>query len=381
MIGLIFLLILVGYAGFHYYLYRKIIAAFKPGWVTRLVLALSFQFLIAAPFISRYLDHDGHPALSRTINLPVFLWIAWLFWFFMAGILMDLWNIIIRLLPGINTNPARFAIPPRKQFLSLCVMIILATGWSVIEGSTPRIQTIPLGHPAVPPGHSIRIVQVSDVHLGMMRSSEWNRTLCRTIETLKPDILISTGDMVDTSMKNIGDQTEAWAAIQPPLGKFAVLGNHEYYLGLGESLAFHKRSGFKLLRGETADITKYLRISGVDDKEGNRLNLPCYNDESALIPVPDRTRFSILLKHQPTVLRDSVVCFNLQLSGHTHNGQLFPFHLFLHLFYPYTHGLYHIRRDFNLYVSSGTGTWGPPLRLFAPPEITVFELHWERKQE
>ena len=375
MIGFIFLLILVGYAGLHYYLYRKLLASFAAARKYRILLTLALNLLIAAPFFTRYLDHDGYAALARMLNLPVFLWIAWLFWFFMAGIMMDLWNLAASRLTRPGHEPGHLAIKPGHQVKTLCVIITLATTWSLFEGNTPRIQTILVHHPAFPADRTIRLVQVSDVHLGMLRSKDWNRMICRTIASLKPDILVSTGDMVDTSMQNILDQTGAWAAITPPLGKFAVLGNHEYYLGLKDSLAFHQLAGFRLLRSETVEITDSLRIAGVDDKEGKRLGLPCNNDETHLLPGPrDNSHFSILMKHQPQLRDETKGVFNLQLSGHTHNGQLFPFHLFVRLFYPYTHGLYHITRDFDLYVSSGTGTWGPPLRLFAPPEITVFEL-------
>jgi uncharacterized protein len=287
---------------------------------------------------------------------------------------LDLWNIIMERLCHRIPAAMRLKATARRQIQILGVMILAATLWSVMEASHPLIKAITLHNPAFRASPPLRIVQVSDVHLGMLRGPEWNRMLCRTIQSLSPDILVSTGDLVDSSMKNIGDQTADWASISAPLGKFAVLGNHEYYLGLTESLALYRQAGFHLLRGETVSITPTLSLSGVDDRSGHSLGAACYSSESNLIPVPERSTFHILLKHQPLINRESVPFFDLQLSGHTHQGQLFPFHLLVRLFYQYLHGLYQPAPHFQLYVSAGTGTWGPPMRLFAPPEITVFTL-------
>lgn len=374
MMTALFSLILAGYAALPFYFFRKINAAFKPPGLVRSLLGLFLMLMAVAPFMARYLDHDGHASIARVINLPVFIWIAWLFWFMAAGLLLDLWNLVVHLLGRTRPSCAKLQIRPRDQVQWLLIAIMLATAWSLIEAARPRIREVAIHHPALPADTPIRMVQVSDVHLGMLRSQSWNTTICKRIEALKPDLLVCTGDLVDTSMKNIGHQADPWAALKPPLGKFAVLGNHEYYLGLADSLAFHNKAGLQLLRGETVQLAESLQLSGVDDKDGERLGMACFRDESKLDPTPDSSRFSILLKHQPTVLAESRKRFNLQISGHTHGGQLFPFQGFVMFFYPNWVGLYRLSDSFQLYVSRGTGTWGPPLRLFAPPEITVFTL-------
>lgn len=365
------LVILAGIMAFHLYLYRKINAAFQLHWLARMGIAHFLLLMTLAPFIARHLDHTGNPILSRVINIPTFIWIAWLFWFCMGGLLIDLWNIIIRFAPS---HASRLKIPAKRQVQGLAIMILVATIWSLMEAWTPHIREITIHHPAFRSSAPIRLVQVSDVHLGTLRGPGWNRKVCQTIESLKPDILVSTGDLVDSSMRNIGAQADPWAAIPAPMGKFAILGNHEYYLGLTDALLFHRKAGFQMLRGRTVAINNSLEISGVDDNSGQILGVPCYSDESNLIPVPDRKRFHVLLKHKPTISKSTALFFNLQLSGHTHNGQLFPFRLFVMLFHQYVHGLYQPAPDFELYVSAGTGTWGPPMRLFAPPEIIVFNL-------
>jgi len=363
-------LFLLIFGGFHLYLYRKIVAAFHPPARIRSALTLLFAVMVVAPTVNRLIDHLGYPVLSRALNFPVFIWIAWLFWFFVAGILVDLWNLLLR-----RTHASlRLTIPVRLQVYGLLLLILITTGWSLHEAYQPRISQVTLRSPVFAGGEPIRIVQISDVHLGMLRNDDWARMICRTIQSLKPDLLVSTGDLVDTSMKSIGNQANFWTDIHAPLGKWAVLGNHEYYLGLSESLAFHAKAGFRVLREESVDIGQTLQISGVDDYDGKRLGQACFSDESTLKTVPGDHRYRILLKHRPTLSDGTSSRFNLQLSGHTHNGQLFPFKLIVRLNHRYTHGLYEPIPGFLLYVSSGVGTWGPPMRLFAPPEITVFTL-------
>lgn len=374
MLMAILLLFMAIYAAMHLYAYWKITAAFPRFRATKPVLGLVFAIMATMPFLARMLDHDGHIGLARAVNLPTYLWAAWVFWFLMCGLVFDTWNGLIRLVAVKVPALKRLRFTLSQQAPVLLVIILLASTWGMVEAAQPRVKLVALHHRAFV-GHPIRLVMVSDVHLGVLRSPGWNKRVCETITSLHPDVVVSAGDLVDSSMGNIGTLADSWAAIPAPLGKYAILGNHEYYLGMTDALAFHKRAGFHLLRAETANLTPYLRLSGVDDRNGLHLGGPCYTDESQLILTPEPDIYAILLKHQPYVTKESIPCFNLQLSGHTHNGQLFPFHLLVRLLYPHNHGLYELQPNFSLYVSAGTGTWGPPMRLFAPPEITLITLN------
>ena len=121
-------------------------------------------------------------------------------------------------------------------------------------------------------------------------------------------------------------------------------------------------------------VTPRLRLFGVDDPAGRYMAAPSFINERALAAAERPDSITVLLKHQPTVVRASLDHFDLQLSGHTHGGQLFPFHALVRIFYRYLAGWYRVSDRSSLYVSRGAGTWGPPLRLFAPPEITLFVL-------
>jgi hypothetical protein len=121
-------------------------------------------------------------------------------------------------------------------------------------------------------------------------------------------------------------------------------------------------------------VAGLINIAGVDDPTVDALGLPKKISETELLSGLDHQRFTVLLKHRPVIEKDSIGHFDLQLSGHTHNGQIFPFNVIVRRFYPLITGYFNMPNDAHLYVSRGTGTWGPPIRFLSPPEITVIDL-------
>jgi predicted MPP superfamily phosphohydrolase len=162
--------------------------------------------------------------------------------------------------------------------------------------------------------------------------------------------------------------------IEPRLGKYGVTGNHEFYAGLDQSIRFTEQAGFTMLRGERIDIGDFLTIAGVDDSQARSFGLFSGRSESDLLgDLPDN-RFVLLLKHRPLLDEDSRGLFDLQLSGHVHRGQIFPFSIITGLYYETQAGLATFSDGSSLYVSRGAGTWGPPVRFLSPPEVTVIDL-------
>jgi uncharacterized protein len=162
--------------------------------------------------------------------------------------------------------------------------------------------------------------------------------------------------------------------VNPRYGKYGVTGNHEFYAGLGQALEFTEKAGFTILRGKVTAIGDFMTIVGVDDPAGSGLHRSDGEIERELLGRVPRERFTLLLKHRPDVEKDSAALFDLQLSGHVHKGQVFPFRLFTRLFYQMYAGFYQLSTGSHLYVSRGTGTWGPPIRFLTPPEVTLIEL-------
>jgi hypothetical protein len=187
-------------------------------------------------------------------------------------------------------------------------------------------------------------------------------------------VVVSTGDLIDAGPDRLSRFADILGEVTPEHGKFAVTGNHEAYVGPAKSLAVTERAGFEMLSYQVATVGGLVHFVGVDDPAVRRQIMMDGRAELAVLQQAPKEGFTVLLKHQPRVNRASVEWFDLQLSGHTHGGQIFPFHWLVRLAYPARTGLSQVGHETWLYVSRGTGTWGPPIRFLAPSELTVIEL-------
>ena len=212
------------------------------------------------------------------------------------------------------------------------------------------------------------------MHLGLIVREDRLRKIIDVVEGSRPDILVSTGDLVDGQINEINGFSDLLNEINPVYGKFAVTGNHEFYAGLDQAIAFTEKAGFTLLRGEAVNINGVINIAGVDDRTAERYGLHSNSDEVKLLTSLDQGLFTLMLKHRPRVNTATLGLFDLQLSGHTHKGQIFPFSLITAMYFPQDSGFINLQDRSFLYVSRGTGTWGPPLRFLAPPEVTVIDI-------
>ena len=304
-----------------------------------------------------------------------------LFLFFSFAVALDAYRLIFEAIQrGYNADFSRFSLSKAQCFfipLFLSAGITVFGFFEALNITTERVVirtdtiTAKIGR--------LKIVQISDVHLGLIVGKHRLKRIIKQIKVEKPDILVSTGDLVDGQMNNLSGLTGMIRAIPVKYGKFAVLGNHEFYAGLQDALKVTTDAGFKVLRGEGLNIPGVINIAGVDDPAGKRYGLEPKVFEKALLSKLPRKYFTLLLKHRPQLNEAEKGLFDLQLSGHTHKGQIFPFSLIVKLFYPNFSGLIDLNNNSYLYVSRGTGTWGPPVRFLAPPEITVIELVHQSK--
>ncbi len=232
--------------------------------------------------------------------------------------------------------------------------------------------------PHLPPEFDgFRIVQLSDIHVGPTIKQKFVETIVGQVTNLRADLIAFTGDLVDGSVRWLRDDVAPLKELSAPHGKFFVTGNHEYYSGVEPWLEEANRLGFTLLVNEHRLIEragKSFVLAGVTDYGGGDF-LPTHasNPAAAIANAPsDNVR--ILLAHQPkSIFEAARAGYDLQLSGHTHGGQFFPWDGMARLVQPYIKGL-HRHENMLIYVSRGTGYWGPPLRLGVPPEITVVTL-------
>ena len=369
------------YGSMNAYAFWKVCAAFPKLGYFRILLGAFLGVMVAAPVLARFLRVWGYTWQAGALGLVGHCWMAALFWFFVLRITADVWNLAVRAVALVAPRARAALLPARPTLTAIGGIVVLALVWGAIEARSIRIHNITVELDGLPPGsRPLRLAQISDLHLGSHASDLRLARVVRLIRQADPDILVSTGDLVDSSLRNADSLARLLREIDPPLGKFAVLGNHEFYAGLGASLAFHEACGFRVLRGESVAVGPALRIAGVDDPAGRRMGNACFTDEDAALPDGEEGAATILLKHQPRVAGASPPGFDLQLSGHAHGGQIFPWHVISALQYRFYRGLHALPGGSSIYVSPGAGTWGPPLRLFSRPEVTVISLHPPRRR-
>jgi hypothetical protein len=294
---------------------------------------------------------------------------GYLFLFVCIGLLFDLGHALATLL---NFN---WPLNQAMAFRIVGLLALVMFGYGFVEARQIRIEKVNVTTPKLASGR-VTIAQLSDLHLGIMLGDGFLDRVIAKLHALKPDIVVATGDIVDGQGDNLAGLARHFRTYTPPLGAYAVTGNHETYAGLENSLRFLRDAGFTILRDESAKAGDIVLV-GVDDPSASTSGQrPGLDASKALASVPPGD-FIVLLKHQPVVDRDTP--FDLQLSGHIHGGQIFPFVYLTQLFYGVHAGLTELADGRRLYVSRGAGTWGPPIRLFAPPEITLITITSENE--
>jgi len=364
------------YGSMHAYalLKARTALAFGPG--ATLALLLLFGFLLCAPIITHHLGRHGYENAARTVDHVGYLWMGFLFFFVCLGLSADILRLPLRAMgpDGIAANAAR-GLAWRTAFLCISGLAVALSGYAIVEASrieVVRVRIVTDRLPASVP--SLRIAQITDLHLGLIHRNDKAREVAAIVAREHPDLFVSTGDLVDGQLDGVSELADILRGIPAPRGKFAVLGNHEYYAGIDRAIAFTRKSGFTVLRDESVTIGDAVRIAGVDDPAGARFGRTGGTGEAAILGNPPGGRFTLLLKHRPQLDPATGGKFDLQLSGHTHHGQIFPFRLLTRLFFPLLAGDHPVPGGGILHVSRGTGTWGPPMRFLAPPEITVIDI-------
>ncbi len=334
-----------------------------------LTLVLLGLVMTLSPLLLWQLTRQNWHSASVVASWVTYTWMGLLFLFCCIALIFDFSHVLATLLGF------KWPLNEAMALLSVGLLALVMLGYGFVEARQIRVEEITITTPKLASGR-VTIAQISDLHLGVMQSDEFlERVIARLRET-QPDIVVATGDIVDGQGDDFNALARQFHAYQPPKGAYAVIGNHEYYAGLAHSIRFLRSAGFTVLRGEAAAAGGIVLV-GVDDPSAGMSGTEAMLDtRKALASVP-KGSFIVLLKHQPVV--DKETPFDLQLSGHIHGGQIFPFGLLPRLTYGVRTGLTQLADGRWLYVSRGAGTWGPPIRLFAAPEITLIHIESENK--
>ncbi len=374
--GLMAMLFAVGLVGgLHVYLALRLVSAPALGqpWTVLGWVALGLLFIsIPMGFVA---SRRRPTLLNQALYWTSMLWLGAFGLLLTATAVADLvgwvWGLI-------GTLPEALVLARGKALAVVAVVVpALAFAFLTARGRA-RVERLQVPIARLEQGlHGVRVVQISDVHIGPTLDRHFLRRVVEQVNALQPDLIAVTGDLVDGSVRTLRDEVAPLAGLRAPLGVYYVTGNHEYYHGGAAWASEVARLGLTVLHNAHRVIERAqarLVVAGVTDHEGGRMD-PAHacRPDLALQGAPQGVP-RLLLAHQPrTAFLAQGLEVDLQLSGHTHGGQLFPFMFFVKLQQPVIRGLATIA-GVRVYTSRGTGYWGPPLRLGPAPEITELTL-------
>ena len=382
---IVFFIVFVGgiLGSLHYYVWARLVRDPQLGapWAslaTWAIVALGVLLVVAIP--SAFV-------LPRNVSAPIewaaFVWMGLAFFLVVLLAATDLARLVAVLARNALDSPALDA--ERRVFLrrAIAFAVALATlglgASGLVEGlRRVKVKRIRIALRRIRPAVvGYKIVQLSDIHVGPTIGRAFIERMVAQTNALHPDLIVITGDLVDGSVAVLRDAVAPLADLKAKDGVFFVTGNHEYYSGVDEWLAHLPSLGIRVLRNERVTIGEGLDafdLAGVDDWSGRGFGHGHGPDLARALAGRDRGRVLILLAHQPKQIFEAAAAdVDLQLSGHTHGGQMFPFGLLVRLQQPYVAG-FHMHEGTGIYVSRGTGYWGPPMRVGSPAEITQIEL-------
>ena len=255
-------------------------------------------------------------------------------------------------------------------FLVLILMII-----SVKNGlKLPEVKKIEIVYKDLPPAlDGYKIVHLSDLHLGSVKARGWSKKLVKIVDSLNPDLILITGDLIDRGAGHIREDFYELKRLKAKDGIYAITGNHEFYSNYNLFLRLTDETKINKISNNCVKINDNLEVLGMDDPE---LRAFLKNDVKLedIIKNCSDNGFKIFLYHRPEKFEKAVnLGINLQLSGHTHNGQIFPINFIVSAVYKYHYGLFKFKNSY-IYTTSGVSTWGPPMRLFSENELPLIVL-------
>jgi predicted MPP superfamily phosphohydrolase len=365
---------LVTFFGLHVYLWARLVNDVALPQPFYALASLAIALLGAsAPLVLIF----RIPSLQRV----VYLWMGVGFLTCAALIAVDFLRLLLVLAgaSGLTHLTLGWPAEPRGSALIALGCGLALTAFALAEGlRLPRVRTLEVpAHGDAATLSGLTIVQLSDVHIGPTRGRAFVSSIVDRVNALNPDLVVITGDLVDGSVEAMGAELLPLRELRAPLGVAYVPGNHEHYHGGAAWIAHVASLGIRVLLNAGMPMgegEQTFFLAGVDDPASRRRDRSGGPDLARALETRPEGMPTILLSHQPIGFQEAAAAgVHLQLSGHTHGGQIFPFGFLVSLRYPFVAGLYQLGESY-LYVSRGTGFWGPPMRLAAPSEITALEL-------
>lgn len=370
-----FSIVLLIYGSVNYYIFARGLQAFSINASMRKWYIAIF-WVVAACFITgSIMERTVSSALSEWIYRIGSFWMAYMLYLFLAVFIIDLVrmaNYFFHFLPEF-TQIMKFKLG--IAILSLASVIVIA---GHINALWVNVREIPLEiHKKVSGNHEVKVMMASDIHLGALLREHREKKLLEIAREQKPDLVLLCGDLVDGEIapvlrKNLGKHIQE---IETPLGVYAILGNHEYIGGYEKTLPYLKSINIKVLIDSVVTLPNGIQLIGRNDRSARGANQPKPLSELMTSVNPEYP--VIVMNHQPFNLGEaSAANVDLHLSGHTHHGQMWPFNYITKAIFELSWG-YLKKENTHFYVSSGYGTWGPPVRTGNRPEVVIFKLKFD----
>jgi predicted MPP superfamily phosphohydrolase len=380
-LALFLAIVLVVVVGGHVYLYRRMFRDTTDDRRIRRVGAVLLGLAAASLFLARSVFSRVHTGWGDALGFAAWCWMG-------VGLYLGMSLAVFHLGSRVNARwrawrGAPPVSPERRQFLARAAVGgagLVAAGFSAYgvrrAFAPPAIDEVAIRLPRLHRAFDgLRIVQVSDVHIGDVLGRPFLEDMVHRCNALRPDLVAVTGDLVDGRVSQLGPTVAALQGLRSRWGTYFITGNHEFYSGDLEWCAALERMGLTVLRNRTVtlrDGDATLDLVGVDDF--GQKDRPRGWDLDAAVTGRDPERAAVLFAHQPRAVEEAIdKGIGLQLSGHTHGGQLFPMTELVAVLWKYSAGLYRVG-DGHVYVHRGTGFWGPPMRIGSPPEIAAITL-------
>ncbi len=364
----------------NYYIFIRGLRTFEQGSLLRQIYTIGFWTLAASFFVGRMLERIYLSHLSDLFTWAGSFWLAAMLYLFLAVFVIDLLRLLNLVVPVLSWTKHTF-IQTYPHYLTIGIasasfLLVLA---GHINAIYPRIKKLEItASSADKPHDSIRIVLATDIHLGTIVGTKRVSRIVSRINEQQPDLVLLAGDIVDEDLAPVIRQNlgQILGSIRAPLGVIGSTGNHEYIGGADEATAYLESHGIVMLRDSAKAINDRLWIIGRNDIEGIRFGGAQRKPLADIIQSIPAEAFTILLDHQPRAYAEAKENgIDLILSGHTHHGQMWPLNYITSAIFPISWG-YGKFGDMHAYVSSGVGSWGPPVRIGNVPEIVLIHLNY-----
>jgi len=340
------------------------------------VYVIGFLLLASSFIVGRFLERRWLSSVSTAFVWIGSFWLAAMLYFILACALYDIFRVVAFLVPPFDRWMYSLGLPVGRAIAGgVVVLVIVALVAGHINAFAPRVRTLRLAIDKPINGGRLSIAMASDLHLGTIVGPRRCEAIVAALNALEADLILLPGDLVDEDLGPVirGNLGEKLRGLRAPLGVFAVTGNHEYIGGVEPAVRYLRDHAITVLRDEVVELPCGVTLAGREDRSAGMGGIRRMELRKMLNGV-DRSSPLILMDHQPFHLNEAVDAgVDLQLSGHTHHGQLWPLNAITNAVYELSWG-YMKKGGTHFYVSCGVGTWGPPVRTGNRPEVVSIIL-------